>query len=372
MNASVTRATGDTAGPLLPQLHSLYRSRGYRPFRMSKFEKYELYAACKDFLVSDRVLTFTDTDGELLALKPDVTLSILRAVPYLPGITERLFYHENVYRPGPPDGRFREMPQSGIECIGDLDSLAVYEVLAMADESLRLLPCETALAFSHLGILQQLLNRLPADENERDEILRLVAARSVHGLAALFEAHAYPDSVLRTLSTLLSLDCGLAELPDELRALDDHFADPGVIAELDELAALAKGDGCRARFDFSVLNDTHYYNGLVFRGYAKGLSDKVLSGGRYDRLLRRMKRPGGAVGFAIYLGLLSAFESDHDSLPDADVLVLYNGNTPFTLVRDTCARLRSEGKRVYTQRRMDESLRFAEVLDLTKGGDSYA
>ena len=368
MNQNVRGSVGDTDVPLLRQLHSLYRSRGYRPFRMSKFEKYELYAACKDFLVSDRILTFTDTDGELLALKPDVTLSILRAVPYLPGITQRLFYHENVYRPGPPDGRFREMPQSGVECIGDLDSLAVYEILFMADQSLRLLPCETALAFSHLGILRSLLNRLPADENDRDEILRLIAARSVHGLTALFEARAYPDTILRMLCSLLTLDCGLEELPAELRALGNGFPDPAVLAEMDELAALAEGDNCRARFDFSVLNDTHYYNGLVFRGYARGISDKVLSGGRYDRLLRRMNRPGGAVGFALYLGLLSALHADGEPLPDADVLVLYDGNTPLTLVRDTCARLRAEGRRVYAQRRTDDSLRFGEVMDLTEGG----
>ena len=57
-------------------LRSLYKSYGYLPFKMSKFEEYDLYATNKDFLVSDRVITFNDTDGKLLALKPDVTLSI--------------------------------------------------------------------------------------------------------------------------------------------------------------------------------------------------------------------------------------------------------------------------------------------------------
>ncbi len=186
MNPYETLTPEKDSGPLLSRLHRLYGLHGYRPFRVSRFEKYELYAACKDFLVSDRVLTFTDTDGELLALKPDVTLSILRAVPYHPGIRQRLFYHESVYRPGPPDGRFREMPQSGVECIGDLDDFDVYEILRLADDCLRLLPCETALSFSHLGILRSLLNLLPADENDRGEILRLLSSRSVHGLSELF------------------------------------------------------------------------------------------------------------------------------------------------------------------------------------------
>ena len=73
---------------LMESFADLYRTYGYRHFRMSKFEKYELYAGYKDFLVSDRVITFTDTDGELLALKPDVTLSIVRGTAYEKGNKE--------------------------------------------------------------------------------------------------------------------------------------------------------------------------------------------------------------------------------------------------------------------------------------------
>ena len=51
------------------RLRSLYRSYGYTPYKMSKFEEYDLYVRNKDFLVSDRVITFTDTGGKLLALK---------------------------------------------------------------------------------------------------------------------------------------------------------------------------------------------------------------------------------------------------------------------------------------------------------------
>ena len=372
MNPFETAAAERGGVALLARLHGLYRLHGYRPFRMSKFEKYELYAACKDFLVSDRILTFTDTDGELLALKPDVTLSILRAVPYQPGIRQRLFYHENVYRPGPTDGRFREMPQSGVECIGDLDSLDVYEVLRLADESLRLLPCETALSFSHLGIPRSLLGRLGADENDRTEILRLLAARSIHGLNELFRGRGFDGAVLDALRALLDLDCCVPELPDRLRELTGDLIDASVLQELDELAALADGDDCRGRFDLSVLNDTHYYNGLVFRGYARGAADKILSGGRYDRLVRRMGRPGGAVGFAVYLGLLPSSEASDKNEPDADVLVLYDDGTPLTEVRSRCDALRAAGKRVSTQRCPDDSMLVSEILDLRQGGESHA
>ncbi len=59
-------------------LRALYSKFGYRPYRMSKFEEYDLYAGNRSFLPSGGVITFTDTNGRLMALKPDVTLSIAK------------------------------------------------------------------------------------------------------------------------------------------------------------------------------------------------------------------------------------------------------------------------------------------------------
>ena len=62
-------------------LRKLYQSYGYQPYKMSRFEEYDLYAKNKSFLVSENILTFTDTNGKLMALKPDVTLSIIKNIP---------------------------------------------------------------------------------------------------------------------------------------------------------------------------------------------------------------------------------------------------------------------------------------------------
>ena len=79
-------------------LRSLYSSRGYSQYKMSKFEEYDLYAANKDFLISDSVITFTDIGGKLMALKPDVTLSIIKNIKDDPDTLNKVFYNENVYR----------------------------------------------------------------------------------------------------------------------------------------------------------------------------------------------------------------------------------------------------------------------------------
>ena len=111
-------------------LRDLYRAYGYLPFRMSKFEEFEYYIRNKDFLVSDRIITFTDTNGRLLAMKPDVTLSILKHDEDAPGCKQKVCYNENVYRISGASKTYREILQCGLECIGDVGS---YEKRGGAD-----------------------------------------------------------------------------------------------------------------------------------------------------------------------------------------------------------------------------------------------
>ena len=79
-------------------LRELYGKYGYSQYKMSKFEEYDLYVRNKDFLISDHVITFTDTNGKLMALKPDVTLSIIKNSKDLPETVQKVYYDENVYR----------------------------------------------------------------------------------------------------------------------------------------------------------------------------------------------------------------------------------------------------------------------------------
>ena len=60
------------------QLRLLYEKAGFRQYHMGRFEEYGLYQENRRFLSSEQVITFTDLDGRLLALKPDVTLSIAK------------------------------------------------------------------------------------------------------------------------------------------------------------------------------------------------------------------------------------------------------------------------------------------------------
>ena len=111
MNDSPIRRPDERAGLLLREL---YRRHGYQSYRMSKFEPYDLYARNKSFLVSENILTFTDTDGRLMALKPDVTLSIIKNIQPSGQALEKVYYHENVYRTSPAAAGYREIGRAHV------------------------------------------------------------------------------------------------------------------------------------------------------------------------------------------------------------------------------------------------------------------
>ena len=287
-------------------LRSLYSGRGYRPYRMSKFEEYELYVKNKDFLLSPEVITFTDTNGKLMALKPDVTLSIVRSSRPEAGEVQKIYYDENVYRVSDSSRRFREIRQAGLECLGAVDERCIAEVLALALESLRVISEDGRLCVSLLGVVEEMLDGLSLEGDARREVLRCMGGKNVHEPRAVCEGAGRKSADAERLARLTLCGGSPGDALAELHAIGCSEAELGKLERL--AASLPPEAEGRVNLDFSVLGDMRYYNGIAFQGYVRGVPSSVLSGGSYDRLLRRMGRPGRGVGFACYLDKLERLE----------------------------------------------------------------
>ena len=289
-------------------LGELYASFGYRRFKMSKFEEYDLYVSNKSFLLSENILTFTDTDGRLMALKPDVTLSIVKNCREIPGKTEKLYYNENVYRPDKTTGSFREIKQTGLECIGEIDDRLLCEAIYLAAESLALISPEYALDVSDLDLLGYALKQSVEDEADRAAVLRCIAAKNPHGIKEICGEGA------EKLIALTSLEGG-AEIFPALYGLYDGDEWKNAVGKFENIITALSGENVRV--DFSVINDMSYYNGIVWSGFVNGIASAVLSGGQYDLLMKKMNRKSNAVGFAVYVDLLEQLAPDEKESGDA-------------------------------------------------------
>jgi len=307
-------------------LRRLYEQYGYKKYRMGKFEEYDFYTNHKDFLSSGQILTFTDLDGKLMALKPDVTMSIVKRTRATEEQPERLYYNESIYRPAKGALEYREIPQIGVEYIGAVTAETGLEIVVLALKSLAGINENFILDVSHDGVLAGLFEGSDAPVGVKREVSGYIEQKNIHELSMLLNKYNVDEDIAERLLKLPALG-GMSPPPpggrDACHAPDifgQSLLEAGALAlnesmyaALSELhtlhTALAGNPALKSlRLDFSSFaGDSSYYNGLVMKGYIEGSPGAVLSGGRYDPLLRRLGVKGlGAIGFAVYLDEVEA------------------------------------------------------------------
>ncbi len=347
-------------------LRALYQSYGYLPYKMGKFEEYDLYVENKEFLVGDGVITFNDTDGKLLALKPDVTLSIIKKDADEKG-KRKVYYNENVYRISAKTKQFKEIMQVGLECLGEIDGYDVYETVCLAAESLNSISKNFTLNISHLGIISALLNEMGGGEKFAKAITQTLAEKNAHEAARLCDEQGIAEGDKQKILSLISCYGDMQTALTKLQPLCQKGEGKRSFDSLKTLCDLLKNSkyAQNIRVDFSVGGNMRYYNDVVFKGFVDGVAEGVLSGGRYDKLMKGMGRNSGAIGFAVYLDLLEGF-NENKPAADVDVLVLYDDNVPTFAVIKKVEELVEAGKSVRAQKDR-HGVRYVEILDLTGG-----
>ena len=346
-------------------LRSLYTAYGYLPYKMNKFEEYDLYAKNKDFLVSDGIITFTDTNGKLLALKPDVTLSIIKNATDNKGTKSKMYYSENVYRISGGTREYKEIMQTGLECIGDIDLYDTYEVITLAKKSLEAISSDYVLEISHMGIISALLDSISANEDFCKEVLACIGKKSIHEIKSISQKYGVSDSDIKSLCDFVSIYGEPEAVISKLEKMNVNDAFARCTEELKEIAFLLCGEAGydKIRFDFSIVNDMNYYNSIVINGYINGICECVLFGGRYDKLLYKMGKKCQGIGFAIYTDLLASL-NEKGSEYDVDTLLVYKDGTDTIKIKNMVEKLASEGKSVSAQKCVPEKLRYREIIEI--------
>ena len=301
------------------RLRLLYEKAGFRQYHMGRFEEYGLYQENRRFLSSEQVITFTDLDGRLLALKPDVTLSVAKNARVAPGECGRFYYCENVYRPSQESHTFKEINQMGLECIGAVDDDVTAQAVRLAIGSLELLERPFVLEVSHMGFVTGLLDAVGAPEAVRGRLLSCIRDKNRHELQkAAASAGLSPQGT----DALCRLGCLSGTWEGVLAAAEPLALNAAMGDALAELRRLfenlaRQGKAERVKLDLSLVNDMEYYNGLVLRGFLEGVPRAVLKGGRYDPLAAQFRPGARAVGFALYLD-----ELDREARPAGEKVML--------------------------------------------------
>ena len=350
------------------RLRDLYGKYGYSQYKMSKFEEYDLYVRNKNFLISDHIITFNDQSGKLMALKPDVTLSIVKNTKDVSGYVNKVYYNENVYRVQKGSDSFKEIMQVGLECVGEIDRYCLSEVLSLALESLKQISDDFVLDVSHLGVLSAVLDTMNVSEEARGKLLHCVGEKNTHGIDSICASEGVPFEMTAELKALVATYGEPISVIAKLKELITNENGKKALAELEEVILSVGADTKKGsvRIDFSVINDMSYYNGIVFRGFINGVPTGILSGGQYDLLMKKMGKKAGAIGFAVYPDLLNGRETSEDY--DVDTLILYDEGADIGALRASVRMLTESGKSVMAQRSVPEKLRYRQLLRFKERG----
>ena len=293
---AITRAVAD-----------LFASRGYVPIETPTLEVMDVLRAGGRGPATP--FKFFDSRGDLLAMRPDVTLQIARMcatrLANVPGPL-RFRYTQRVFREAETENQVqaRELTQCGVECIGEVGPAADAEIVVLFAEALRLAGAtQFVLAMATVGVLRALLERSGAAEPWKAAVLdayhgsdfvaldrlcdaamgRVVEGEAVDAGAA---APAYTEAI-RQLARIR----GAQDAIDAVRALVTPL---GCVADLDDFQATydllgEAGLADSVLVDFSVASSFNYYTGLVFEACSPYLGSPLGSGGRYDRIVRMIE-----------------------------------------------------------------------------------
>ncbi len=350
------------------ELHELYRKYGYARYKMQKFEEYELYLKNRDFIETESIIAFSDARGKLMALKPDLTLSIVKNYKYEPGVVRKLFYSENVYRSAKNSLQHREMLQTGLECMGDIDQYQVAEVTMLAAASLAVLSQDAVLAVSHMGLISDLLEPV-RDPGTKNRIIRAVGEKNLSEIEKICREEEIDRMVADSLLTLIGAYGAFEDVREELNRLPLGYSGRKAMAELETVFGVIASTPYRdqVKIDFSIVNDLTYYSGILFQGFVRGIPQSILSGGRYDRLMSRMNRQGGALGFAVYLDYLDMLPGDSRK-NDVDVVLLYGDDDSPEAIIDASREITGGGETILVERAVPKGIRAGRVVRMPGAG----
>ena len=289
------------------RLKKVFHLYGYHDIQPPTFEYLDVFGKEIGTIPSKDLYKFFDKDGNTLALRPDITPSIARAVATLFKEEElpiRLCYTGNTFvNHSNYQGRLRETTQMGAELMGDDSVEADAEMLALVIESLLTIGLkEFQLNVGNVDFFQSLIEDACLDEEAEERVRELINNRNYFGVEEFLESIQVKRSSKEAFAALNELVGGVDIL---VHAKNIAPNSKGVMAirRLEKIYDTLRLYGVEkfVNFDLSMTGTYGYYTGIIFRGYTFGTGDAIVKGGRYDHLIEKFGKQSPSIGFAIVL-----------------------------------------------------------------------
>lgn len=249
---------------------------------------------------------FFDENGELLALRSEMTVPIARLIATRYAQAEsphRFCYLAGAYRAvSPQRGEMREFVQAGVELIGAPAPEGTVEVVEVLEAALDAAGLGRAvIGLGDADLYRQLLEELGVGEEARDSTLASLASHDLVGLEEKLSTASIGSEQVETCVALAQMRGG-HEVLEQARGLGGAAVERAIARLSETYEGLEeRGVAERVQIDLGLLRDLGYYSGAILEVYDPALGHVLGGGGRYDGLMKRFGLDLSAAGFALYL-----------------------------------------------------------------------
>lgn len=344
------------------RLDTVIKSYGYNFIQTPIFEYYDIFAKERGSASSREMFKFFDNNNDTLVLRPDITPSVARAVAKYyedEDMPIRLAYHGNTFcNSHSYRGAMMEMTNVGCELFNDDTTDADAEIIAMVIDCLRTAGLkEYQVEIGNIEFFLGLVEEAGLDNDEASDLRTLIATKNYPGIDKMLKDKAISDELRNTFLMLPKL-YGTMEDIDKIAGMTGNARALAAVERLKKVYQLLSYYNVQeyVSFDLSNIGAFKYYTGITFEAYSYGTGQKILTGGRYDRLVKQYGKDCAAVGFAIKLDVLMLALSRQkiDVQTDLNVtMVVYDRSRKAEAVA-LAEKLRKEGNRVQLLKKFNE------------------
>ncbi|MEM4756976.1 MAG: histidine--tRNA ligase [Desulfurococcaceae archaeon] len=358
---------------IMLEFRKIARLHGFEPIITPTIEYLRLFEVKSGEEIRKSMYVFEDKAGRLVALRPEVTASVVRAyLRHMRGESKpiRLYYISQCFRYEEPQyARYREFWQGGLEIIGDPDVNADVLVAYTASSFLDDIGIKHHYVVGNVAIYRAFMQNIGISEETQDHVLHLIDKDMIDKAIEVLLSTTSSEYVdLFKEITELKLDKLEGFINDMKNIFRDDYEK--VVNEYNRLVGFIytlKELGYDVRYDPKLVRGLAYYTGLIFEyKVPSNLDVSIGGGGRYDGLSVVYK---GVFEYftGLALGLdrvVLVLEKDLRELVDtrSKVLVALVGDIPLSKGYDILGRLRSLDNTsfsVYRHRSLSRILEYA-------------
>lgn len=283
------------------KIEEVFLDKNYNEIQLSAFEDIQVKKSIYDKAEMDSMVKVVNKNSDLLTLRLDNTSGILKKVIPKLGKDDsiKLFYDSKVFRKD-ITSNIKEIRQLGVECIGQ-GLEADKEITGMTLEILDEFNGDFILEISNSKYVTGLIEELELDEKDELRLKELLYTKNRFELRDFLQKKEIEEELRKNLENLLDLQGSFREV---ITSAKDNCVNEKMELAIKEIEALndyidSLGYSKYIQYDFSMIMEFSYYDGLIFKGYYPNHYKDIICGGRYDRFTEKFGNRMPAIGFSL-------------------------------------------------------------------------